>query len=179
MTEDLDADYPDLMPFYLYGTEDSLHIDHVLLKIPNIHLSAGNLSHKFHPPLTAADLAKGVVVVANNVHEASMQPFPIMRYMIIDEDFFFGVGKTLSVTVYRDPYPASTMDPVYMDAFKEVISTGEITLEGNLYIDTDALNDASEADKEVPVSRTVTGKMREDQVHSWKMSLATMHQQTL
>jgi hypothetical protein len=177
MTEDLDMDYPDVMPFYLYGTEDSLHIDHVLLKIPNIHLSAGRISHAFDPPLSAADLAEGVVVVANNVHEASMQPFPIMKYMVIDDNFFFNVGKKMSVTVYRDPYPASTMDPVHMDAFKEVITTGEITLQGNLYIDTDALNDASEAEKEIPVLRTVTGKMREDHVEGWKRSLAAMNGQ--
>lgn len=176
MTEDLDVGYSILMPFYLYGTEGSLHLDHVLLQIPNIQLSAGRLECTFQTPLSSADISEGVVVVANNIHEASMQPFPLMKYMNIDENFFFSAGQKLSVTVYKDPYPASSMDPVHMSAFTEVITIGEITLVGNLYVDTDALTNASEAaaTNPNPIQRTIDGKMREDHVEGWQRFLSNM-----
>ncbi|KAF5319231.1 hypothetical protein D9619_008287 [Psilocybe cf. subviscida] len=179
MTEDLDVGYPTQMPFYLYGTEGSMHIDHVLLQIPNIQLSAGGLTCTFETPISSSDIAEGVVVVAENIHEASMQPFPLMKYMNVDDNFFFSIGKKLSVTVYKDPYPASTMDPVHMSAFKDVITTGEITLVGNLYVDSDALSDASEATEETPVLRTVDGKLREDHVAGWKQYLAEVKTKTV
>src|SRR4051812_25918562 len=39
-----DVNYPvDYMPFYIYGTKQELHIDHMLLKSPSIQLSADNV----------------------------------------------------------------------------------------------------------------------------------------
>lgn len=167
------------MPFYLYGIEETLHLDHVLLQIPNIQLSAGRLECTFNTPLSSTDILQGVVAVASNVHEASMQPFPLMQYMNIDQNFFFSAGQKLNVTVYKDPYPASTMDPIHMSAFTEVITTGEITLVGNLYIDTDALTDASEPAATNPIQRTADGKMRAEHIEGYKKFLADMGTRTV
>ena len=143
-TEDLDSTYPALMPFYLYGTQEQRHIDHVLLLAPNIQLTANKVTLETNPPLSAEDLAQGVIAVATNVHERTMQPFPENKDLAGINNFFFSEGGVLQVKVYRDPFPASTMDPIPIDEVTELITEGTITLGSELYIDSDMLN----ADKE-------------------------------
>ncbi|KIJ33123.1 hypothetical protein M422DRAFT_264995 [Sphaerobolus stellatus SS14] len=175
MTEDLEASYPSLMPLYLYGTQGHLHLDHFITVVPNIHLSAGEIQCQFEKELTEEDLAKGLIVVADNVHEAAMQSFPLMKDLKINSDFFFNAGNVLRVTVYRDPYPASTMDPIPIGNVKEVITKGTITLIGNLYVDSDALNVASEPSADAPFVRNRYGDMTAGTIKSWDRAVRQFH----
>ncbi|KAF8968538.1 pyridoxal phosphate-dependent transferase [Flammula alnicola] len=159
----------------LYGTPEQMHLDHVILVVPNINLSAGEIQCEFDKDLRADDLAKGLIVVAQNVHEASMQPFPLMENLKIDANFFFNVGKTLQVVVYKDPYPASTMDPVPIENVKEIVTKGTITLTGNLYVDSDALNVASEASADAPLLHNKYGSMTPGTIKSWNHAVHQFH----
>ncbi|CAG8690205.1 36744_t:CDS:10, partial [Racocetra persica] len=59
-----DTDYPiDHIPFYIYGTEDQLHIDHLILKSPSIQLSAENVQIEFTSgKFTREQKGKGAIV---------------------------------------------------------------------------------------------------------------------
>ena len=37
-----DVDYPQEMPFYLYGRQDEVFVDHMLLRAPNVQITAIN-----------------------------------------------------------------------------------------------------------------------------------------
>ncbi len=164
------------MPFYLYGTQEDAHLDHVITALPNIQLSAGEIHCNFDPKLTAEDFEKGLIAIANDVHESMMQPFPLMKDFIITDNFFFNTGNTLHVTVYRDPYPASTMSRTTISEIKEVVTKGTITLNGNLYVDTDALNAASEQSLQLlPSVRTMDGKLTNGTLKSWRLAARHIH----
>ncbi|KAK4168147.1 pyridoxal phosphate-dependent transferase [Cladorrhinum sp. PSN259] len=72
---DLDTDYPDKMPFYLYGSQGETHMDHILKKSPNAQITTDLVKvTDFNPPLTDEQLKKGLVVVLDDVFEKSLQP---------------------------------------------------------------------------------------------------------
>ena len=99
-----DRSYPaNVVPFYLYGTPNSLNIDHILVRNPNIQLSAedvqlsivkggsdpagkpsyhqDNKDHNAkstssdHGGIPAEVLAKGAILVVEGISEVAMQPF--------------------------------------------------------------------------------------------------------
>jgi len=70
----LDPSYPALMPFYLYGTPQQQHIDHLLRVSPNQQLNADRISLRLSTNLTEQELSTGVVAVFHQVGERSMQP---------------------------------------------------------------------------------------------------------
>lgn len=74
---DLDTSYPNLMPFYLYGTPDQVHIDHVLRAYPNIQLASNNVKLDIDKPLSTKQLYNGVVAVFKTVFENYMQPMRV------------------------------------------------------------------------------------------------------
>lgn len=69
-----DEDYPTKMPFYLYGNKSEVHVDHVLKKAPNAQISADLVKTDLTAHLTDEQLGNGVVVVLDDVFEASLQP---------------------------------------------------------------------------------------------------------
>ncbi|KAH6843410.1 pyridoxal-dependent decarboxylase domain protein [Chaetomium sp. MPI-CAGE-AT-0009] len=76
----LDADYPDKMPFYLYGSKSETHLDHVLKKAPNAQISADLVKTDLTKNLTDEQLKKGLVVVLDDVFEKSLQPLPTVQH---------------------------------------------------------------------------------------------------
>lgn len=70
----LDDDYPAKMPFYLYGSKSEVHVDHVLKTAPNAQISADLVKTDLTAHLTDEQLKNGVVVVLDDVFEASLQP---------------------------------------------------------------------------------------------------------
>lgn len=72
--ENLQTTYPEKMPFYLYGSGDEYHIDHVLKTSPNAQLNSDRISLVTKQALTEKQINHGVVAVLNNVYESSMQP---------------------------------------------------------------------------------------------------------
>ncbi|KAI0012591.1 pyridoxal-dependent decarboxylase domain-containing protein [Xylariaceae sp. FL0662B] len=70
-------DYPStFMPFYLYGTPNEANIDHVIVRAPNTHLSAGRCKLKFYKDVREGIWNRHLVLLIENVREAPMQPFP-------------------------------------------------------------------------------------------------------
>lgn len=74
--DNLDAAYPDRMPFYLYGgaAQGERHVDHVLKTSPNAQLNSDCVSVAVRPELTEEQLSKGVVAVFETVFEKALQP---------------------------------------------------------------------------------------------------------
>jgi hypothetical protein len=95
---DLQKEYPRKMPFYLYGTPKSLHIDHILLWAPNAPLSATAVELRLDVPLTHIIPAEGLqaplVTVLEDVYEATMQPFGESN-----EPTVFAPGRTFNVSI--------------------------------------------------------------------------------
>ena len=99
-----DTSYPSrYLPFYLYGSDTEQNIDHILLRAPNIQLTAGRVELQLDQQLTSDQLARGVICCVDSVREASMQPFPVTADLRANSDFFFRPENTLPVTIYRDP----------------------------------------------------------------------------
>jgi hypothetical protein len=73
---DLNDEYPDRMPFYLYGSRAEAHMDHVLRTVPNAQISVDCVKLNFE--LTDKQLASGVVAVLDDVFERSMQPLYVL-----------------------------------------------------------------------------------------------------
>ncbi|GES83005.1 pyridoxal-dependent decarboxylase domain protein [Rhizophagus clarus] len=141
-----DANYPkDRMPFYIYGTNQQLHIDHILLKNPSIQLSADCVELKLtHGNLTQSQREKGVIVHITDYYEYAMQPFPeIKRH---GSSFFFQGGREFNVKLYEDPVSDPNksgpgLDDVNID---DPFAKGTIRLprkdEGCLFIDSYSIN---------------------------------------
>lgn len=73
--DNLDATYPDKMPFYVYGSAaGESHVDHVLKTSPNAQLNSDCVSVAVRPELSEEQLSKGVVAVFETVFEKAIQP---------------------------------------------------------------------------------------------------------
>ncbi|KAK1215772.1 hypothetical protein PQX77_021610 [Marasmius sp. AFHP31] len=75
---DLNEVYPEQVSFYLFGSNTEYHIDHVLLRGPNIHLSASQF--KLHPDADQklpdlSDGTKQLYLTLEDKFERIMQPF--------------------------------------------------------------------------------------------------------
>ena len=70
----LDTKYPTIMPFYLYGTPQQQHIDHLLRVSPNQQLNSDRVSLCLSENLTKEKLSTGAVAVFHHMGESSMQP---------------------------------------------------------------------------------------------------------
>ena len=71
---ELGSVYPEHMPFYLYGTPEQKHIDHILRVSPNIQLNSDRVTLSLSSPLSEELLALGVVATFTDVWESSLQP---------------------------------------------------------------------------------------------------------
>jgi len=132
-----DSDYPaEFMPFYLYGTEQGLHISHMLVRSPNIALSASNV--KFSPDLPQAVCSPinptGFILGLSEVPEVSMQPFPTEN-SLLPNPFFFRAGKTFQVKVWKDPYGPWSAGPGLLNGLGTPLYTGTMTLGEHVAVD--------------------------------------------
>lgn len=134
--------YPeDFMPFYLYGTPEQQHISHMLLRAPNIALSAGNVTltqnvNGKHIAPDEDDIAKisgGLILTLQDYPEVAMQPFPETNKELPPQ-FFFKKGNKFSVKIWEEPEPKRTSGPGLLDHLKEVC---EATMVLNKDIDVD------------------------------------------
>jgi hypothetical protein len=104
------------MPFYLYGTPEQQHIEHILFRAPNVQLCASNVELWLYPELPSEYLKAGVVAVMEDVHEHLLQPFGKSN-----EPNFFSAGKRFNITVYEDE-----MD--YLRGPEAALAKGTLTL---------------------------------------------------
>ncbi|CAG8798664.1 13954_t:CDS:2, partial [Dentiscutata erythropus] len=104
-TRYLDDNYPkDHMPFYLYSTENELHIDHLLVKSPNIQLSADWVKFKIQTGFPVKiQWENGVLAYFTDIREVTIQPFPAVNSVDNPEpDFFFQPDRKYKVELYED-----------------------------------------------------------------------------
>ena len=145
-----DTSYPTTgAPFYLYGTPTDLNIDHILVRAPNIQLSADNVSLSLHDPIPADALAKGAILLMHDYVEAGMQPFqstegPLGDSLAEDSDvFFFTPGSEFRVSVYEDPKEAGTPGPGIVDVEENgarLLGEGKMKLGPGRYVDSVRIN---------------------------------------
>ena len=138
-----DPTYPSgKMPFYLYGTQNELHIDHILVRSPNIQLSAP-VTIDTASSIPADILAKGAILYAKGIEEAAMQPFPATETNTFaqEPDFFFRPGQKFPIQVFQDPHPADGSGPGLADvADARLLAEGSMTVGEGGYVDAYALN---------------------------------------
>lgn len=134
------------MPFYLYGTQSEANIDHVLVRSPNIQLSADNVKLELDKKLPDDVLANGALLSAMGIQEAAMQPFQSTEganrdSLGLDSGFFFRPGQKYPVKVFADNKKVDATGPglaAYDNA--KVIAKGTMTLGEGLYVDSYWLN---------------------------------------
>lgn len=136
-----DSEYPEqFMPFYLYGTETEKHISHILVRSPNIGLRASNVTFTPDLPATVTEhLPEGLILTIPEIHEASMQPFP-MKNKDLPEDFFFQSGAEFTVAVREDKKPGRSEGPGLLEDLGPVLYHGKMTLGEQISVDAEEPN---------------------------------------
>ncbi|KAH8703847.1 pyridoxal phosphate-dependent transferase [Talaromyces proteolyticus] len=142
-----DLEYPQqFMPFYLYGTESEHHISHMLLKSPNISLSAGEIeleselakSIKQHLS-DARNRDSGLILALTNAREACMHPFP-ENNKDLPGQIFFQSGQTYDVKVYYDPQQDPWAEgPGLLDQLGSPLAQGRMKLSRDVFVDVEYL----------------------------------------
>ncbi|KAJ4197010.1 hypothetical protein NW767_009253 [Fusarium falciforme] len=156
-----DPDYPsEFMPFYLYGTEKEMHITHVLVKSPNICLSAGNVKFESSlDPSVSRLLGEGLILGLTEKPENSMQPFATKNKNLGDK-FFFSPNKEFAVKIWKDPKGTSAAGPGLLSGLGEPIYDGLMTLGENVFVDVEGPNEDKHYEKK-PVSDSWQKKLDE------------------
>ncbi|KAI0948556.1 hypothetical protein AcV7_009267 [Taiwanofungus camphoratus] len=139
----LARNYPVFMPFYLYGTHNEQHIDHILLKDPNAQLSASRVKIELSSgSKLGSELPKGVIAVMDDIREHAMQPYGHGHH-----PDFFAVGRSYKVSIYVDPfdgqYGQAALDiHTMLDKLDltEALAKGTITLGNSIYVNDAHLN---------------------------------------
>ncbi|KAI1360161.1 pyridoxal-dependent decarboxylase domain protein [Xylaria arbuscula] len=138
----LDDDYPAKMPFYLYGSKSEVHVDHVLKTAPNAQIAADLVQTDLTAHLTDEQLKNGVVVVLDDVFEASLQPLPTTvqesdkQKHILNLNapgFSLVKGVDHKVSVYKTYEEARGGED-------EPFATGTISIGDTVYADWDHIN---------------------------------------
>jgi hypothetical protein len=126
------------MPFYLYGTREEMHIDHVLVQAPNAQISAGEVVVELiegSESVLNAELKDGLIVVANFLPEHLMQPLTTDRL-----NHLFFPGAKLDVSVYHDQNAGQHGGPDLCDNLGKPIARATITLGDNTFVDAYMIN---------------------------------------
>jgi hypothetical protein len=159
-SNDLEISYPSKMPFYLYGTPQELHIDHVLLRSPNAQISSGEVTVELvegSQPVFTSGLKNGLIVVADSLPERLMQPLAADRL-----SRFFHPGAKLDVSVYHDQeknviQPSQGRTGSLWDNLGEPIARATLTLGDNTFADAYMINiDAPIVTSQVPSKKCMT-----------------------
>ena len=144
-----DTSYPNTgVPFYLFGTPTNLNIDHILVRAPNIQLSADDVSLSLDKPISVDVLSRGAILFIDDYVEAAMQPFqstegPLGDTLAADSGFFFTPGREFSVSVYEDARDAGTPGPGIVDMKDmeaKLIGKGKMKLGQGRYVDSVQIN---------------------------------------
>ena len=128
------------MAFYLYGTQQGMHIDHILVKAPNAQLSAGEVTYELiegNESVVAEGLEKnGLIAVADTLPEHLMQPFTSDRLKS-----FFYPGAKIDVSIYPDAEAVRLQQGHDLcDNLGEPTARARITLGDNTFVDEYMIN---------------------------------------
>ncbi|KDQ15195.1 hypothetical protein BOTBODRAFT_108992 [Botryobasidium botryosum FD-172 SS1] len=160
----LDLNYPQRMPFYLYGSLEEPHIDHILLRAPNAMITS-SVCLRLDSSYPRLDFNKTLIAVMDNVYEHAMMPLRPGAAPV-----GFVPGATFKVSIYS---PANEFEgPNIMSNLGSPLNTGTITLTDNLFVDSTMVNrdpGRKSAKDELRVSDMRTFDMN-DTSHSHKHS---------
>ncbi|KAF5018638.1 hypothetical protein F66182_9388 [Fusarium sp. NRRL 66182] len=144
-----DIEYPDeFMPFYLYGTQQEMHISHMLVKAPNIALSSSNVKFKPVPSEVSQHLAEGLILGLSEMPEDAMQPFAETNQGLA-EDFFFAQKKSFKVKIWVDPKGTGGTGPELLKDLGDALYQGEMTLGENVFVDVEGPNEDKHKDRKI------------------------------
>ena len=142
-----DTSYPsDCVPFYLYGHPNEYNIDHILVRAPNIQLSADNVHLSLDRSLSQTALAQGAILFIHGISEAAMQPFqstegPLGDTLATDSNFFFRPRQEFDVSVYEDARDAQAPGPGILDVNEGLlIGKGKLRLAEGRYVNSVQMN---------------------------------------
>ena len=129
-----DDDYPtSFVPFYLYGNEGRLFVEHVLVKAPNAQMSA-KIKLEVSPPLTQSDLAEGLLLYIVR-SEKAMQPADGMSTK------WFAPGTKYKVNIFKDSNAVNAHGPgLAPKDTPSPIASGTVTIASSAFVDFDRLN---------------------------------------
>ncbi|KAF4543741.1 Pyridoxal-dependent decarboxylase domain protein [Lasiodiplodia theobromae] len=174
----LATEYPSTrMPFYLYGDLDGassgssssskLHIDHALLRSPNIQLTAPGVDLSFSSPPrqvrengTSSGSGSGsgnrtpLLLFLDDVREETMQPFPDKNATLASlPNFFFREGAEFAVSVWEDPVAGCQDGQQVLEAWEKLgkggdgggdedllVGRGTMKLSCGVFVDAEWLN---------------------------------------
>jgi hypothetical protein len=145
-----DTRYPDeFMPFYLYGSDQEMHISHMLVKSPNITLAASNVKFATSLPTAVTQLLpKGLILGLSEIPEASMQPFA-ERNKDLAENFFFHKGEPFKVKIWKDLKEPDAEGPGLLANLGKPLYEGEMTLGENVFVDSEGPNEDELKEKKI------------------------------
>jgi len=128
----LDGKYPDQMPFYLFGSYQQLHIDHILLRSPNTQITTDVELVTDN----GYDVHEGAawIAVMDTVQEWAMQP--IGR---LSDQNVLSPGEKLTVTIYNPI--EQVQGPGLMGNLGYPVATGTVTIGRSIYIDSTTINE--------------------------------------
>ncbi|KAF8182752.1 pyridoxal phosphate-dependent transferase [Mycena galopus ATCC 62051] len=130
-----DQQYPEsCMPFYLFGTSQEQHIEHMLLRAPNVQISADRVQLDVEPPLSASQLEKGVLLQINKPERARRALQPPAADNPPQRMFQRG-----AVTIVDDTKLAVAQGPGLAVGGNQ-LTRGKVTLAGGVYVDWTDIN---------------------------------------
>ncbi|KAI2840427.1 hypothetical protein CBS147343_10489 [Aspergillus niger] len=134
-----DEEYPkSFTPFYLYGTDSQAHISHMLLRAPNVSLTADNVHFDQATKDKIKDkLSSGLILGLMDYPEVAMQPI----HEPLPEEFFFRKRSTgLRVKVWEDPRKAWAEGPGLLGNLGTAIAEGTMRLGNEVQVDAETVN---------------------------------------
>jgi len=136
----LNAQYPEFMYFYLYGTTEQQHIEHLLVSAKNVQLTSDQvqLALSNGAKLSAEDLARGVIARLEDVREEAVLPV-----LPPNTPPFFKAGTSHEITILSDTHAPDAHGPGLTAAYAcaSPIASGRLTLGNMVYTDSVMLND--------------------------------------
>lgn len=137
-SEFLDSAYPTHMPFFIYGSAKELHVDHIIVRRPNVQLTASNVRLELadNQDLSHLELQlqEGLLAIAETIPEKLMQPFSAAN-----PPSFFKPNMPLRVSLWQDPRRSIDSRTEFED-LGVPIASGALVLSENLFVDYTMLN---------------------------------------
>ncbi|CAE6442059.1 unnamed protein product [Rhizoctonia solani] len=158
----LDRSFPDHMYFYLYGTKDQRHIEHMLVSSSNAQLTSDQVNLNLsNGTLSEADLAKGLILRLDTIHENIVLPV-----LPPNTPPFFKPEKELKVSIFRDPHAADAHGPGLTTPLSTAtpIASGTMKLGKMTYTDSTLLNGNPALDGTLEEKEGVSGKTLEERL---------------
>lgn len=126
-----DVEYPATStPFYLYGSHDEQHVEHMLLRAPNAQISSACVKLDVSPALSAEQLARGVLACVQ-VPECALQPLGAQHP--------FTPNARFRVTIAEDSHQATAKGPGLAIGGSE-LARGTLTFGDAVFTDVNRLN---------------------------------------